>query len=222
MVDDISGPEALNEAIGEAMQAYALVETTQASIIEALLKTDYQRAHAIFYTAQNVRSRNELIETLLELEFKDALRKFWVSCSKYLLTLSQFRNAIAHWHPHMNFYGSNGPETWRVRPALGHPVLSRNFDGIEKDDFPPFLRDCAYIREELSSLIEFVRELPATLPEKFRRPIGRRNEAVLRRRRKSTAQQPPRLPSRVSGLHKGRKPSARQRRERAVARAKKR
>jgi hypothetical protein len=88
MVDDISGPEALNEAIGEAMQAYALVETTQASIIEALLKTDYQRAHAIFYTAQNVRSRNELIETLLELEFKDALRKFWVSCSKYLLTLS--------------------------------------------------------------------------------------------------------------------------------------
>jgi hypothetical protein len=63
--------------------------------------------------------------------------------------------------------GSNGPETWRVRPALGHPVLSRNFDGIEKVDFPPFLRDCAYIREELSSLIELVRELQATLPENF-------------------------------------------------------
>jgi hypothetical protein len=112
-------------AQGNAMQAYALVEGTQASIIEALLKVDFLRAHAILFAAQNARSRNELIETLLELEFAGTLRKFWASCSKYLLTLAQFRNALAHWHPYINIYTSKTEPKIRARPALAQKGSER-------------------------------------------------------------------------------------------------
>jgi hypothetical protein len=204
------------------MQAYAMVETLQASLLEAILKIDFRRAHAIFFAAQNVRARNELLQTLLELEFGSDLKTYWASCSKFLLTLAQFRNAIAHWHPFTNIYIKNDSDETKLAPALGHPVLDRNFRSIEEPDFPPFIRDCLHIREELSSLIALVRERPSSLPERFRQPIVHRNEAVLQPRRNPKAQQPQRPPSSPSVLQKGKKPSPKQRRQRALSEAMKR
>jgi hypothetical protein len=125
--DDIPSLDPIYRAIGEAMQEYARVETVQASLIEGLLKVDFQRAHAIFFAAQNVRSRSELVETLLQLEFKDAIHKYWASCSKFLLTLARFRNAIAHWHPHINIYVSGRSERTVLKHALGHPHKSERW-----------------------------------------------------------------------------------------------
>jgi hypothetical protein len=214
--DDLDIPDVnpLYRAIGESMQAYAQVERLLASVLEAILRVDFRRAHAIFFAMQNVRTRNELIETLLNLEFGGGLRKFWASCSQYLLVLARFRNAVAHWHPHINIYVSKDEMETRAKNALGHPVLDRNLGSLEEEDFPPFLKDCFYIREQLSSLVAYVRERPATLPEELQRPLARRNQAVLRRRGKPEAQRSQPMPSRQS---KRGKPSRKQRRLRALA-----
>jgi hypothetical protein len=211
--------ERLYRPIGESMQAYALVEAHQSTLFELLLKTDLRRANAIFFAIQNVRTRIELLETLLELEFGPSLQKYWASCSDFLLKLAQFRNAIAHWHPYVNIYAADGASDWKPVPALGDPVLGRNARSLEATDFPAFIRDCVRIREELSSLNTLLRERPSQLPEKFQQTIVHRNEAVLPSRRKALQPQP--LSSSPSAAPKGKKLSRKQRRDRALSEAKK-
>ena len=48
--------------MGEAMQAYADVEANLATVLGSLLKVNYQKGHVIFFSANNIRSRLELIE----------------------------------------------------------------------------------------------------------------------------------------------------------------
>jgi hypothetical protein len=207
----------LHQAVGRAIDAYARVEGTWASLLEVILKVDMLKAHTLFFAVQNIRSRNELFEELLSALFKGGLKKYWASCEQFLFKLSKFRNAAAHWHPNYNVYTGNVPEELRLEAALGHPVPGNKYPTIEVKDFPPFMDDCNYIRGELSALILLVKESPSTLPEKFQKPITRRNQALLQPRRIAKARQPRRPPSHLSARQKGRKLSAKQRRQRALA-----
>ena len=90
--------------------------------------------------------------------------------------------------------------------------LWSNLKGLEQNDFPPFLKDCLAIRQDLSSLLSLLKERPSTLPDKFQQPIIHRNEAVLRPRRTAKAPQRQRPPSKP-------KLSAAQKRARALKNA---
>jgi len=207
----------LHRAIGEAIEAYAEVETILTSLLQALLRTDCNKAHALFFAIQNIRSRNELFETLLQLEFKGALKKYWASCGSYLYKLALFRNAVAHWHPLVVITVKSETDLTGVgaQHALHHPAYA-SFKELTLDHFPPFLTDCVYIRRELSALHGIVGKQPDTLPEKFRRPIARRNLAVLQLHHSAKTPQPQRPPSRPKAAPKGQKLSAKQRRLRAL------
>jgi hypothetical protein len=74
---------------------------------------------------------------------------------------------------------------------------------------------CGFVRS-ISSLNTLIRERPSSLPEKFQKPITHPNEAVLSPRKPKT-QQPQRSPA----ARKDKKPSSKQRRERALSEAKK-
>jgi hypothetical protein len=220
---DLGQTNPLHQAVGEAIEAYAMVEANLASLLEALLGVSMIQAHAVLFAIQNIRSRNEMFQTLLaHTHFHKDIKKYWASCSKYLLMLAQFRNAIAHWHPNLNVYVNKDFSAHRLVHALGHPVPGTPIKSLEVTDLAPFLTDCQYIRQELSALTELVKNAPVALPEKFQKPITRRNQAALRQRHSAKEQQPQRPPSLGTGLHRGRKPSARQRRERALSRVKKR
>src|SRR5215475_5706925 len=117
--EEIPDPSSLHLAIGEATQAYARTEIAQATVLEGILKVDFQRAHAIFFAVQSAHARMELIETLLDLEFKGALQTFWKSCSSYLRELAKFRNAVVHWHPAVNVYVSHD----ETQAAWKHSLL---------------------------------------------------------------------------------------------------
>jgi hypothetical protein len=206
----------LHQTVGKAIASYARVERMLTLLLGALLNIDTNQAHVVFFAIQNTRSRNEMFEALLTMHFKGAVKKYWDSCGAYLLALATFRNAIAHWHPYENTHLADPAKR---EATLQHPVPESNYKSIGVDEIAPFLADCRYIQGELTMLVEAVRKsAPSTLPEKFQQPIAHRNQALLQPRRKPKAQQPQRPPSRASGLHKGRKPSARQRRERALAR----
>lgn len=62
------GPEVDNfhRLVGQAVEEYALVEDAQSRVLAAILNTETRQAKVIFFTVQNVRSRNEMFLGLLE------------------------------------------------------------------------------------------------------------------------------------------------------------
>ena len=212
----------LHSAVGEAIEAYTQVEAALARLLQSILKIDVVKAHAIFFAVLSTRARNELIEVLLQAQFNGGLTKYWGSCSTYLQKLSKFRNALAHWHPFVNVYLPSDLQlpARKVTHALGHPAYGSGYEFLEVEDIPPFLRDCAYIRGELSSLIEVVQAAPDRLPQKFLQPIRHPNQAHLPRRQKSKGSPRQQLSSQAADerkkLKKKPKLSSKQRRLRAM------
>jgi hypothetical protein len=215
------GQNALHQAVGQAIESYVRVEQHLAALLQVILKTDVLKAHAILFAIQNTRARNELFQSLLQMQLGPGIKKYWASCARFLFALSLFRNAVAHWHPHVNAYFNMNDKTKpaRVVHALGHPAIRSALKSLEVADLAPFHQDCAYIREEISALVELIKEPPGALPEKFQQLLTHRNLAVLRPRRTAKVPQPQRPPSRPSALQKGRRPSAKQRRQRALREA---
>jgi hypothetical protein len=201
----------LRVQIGESIEAYASVEAKQAFLLKSILNIDYRKACVIFFAVQNVRARGEMIQDLLGHE---RLEKYWNSCNKFLLKLAQFRNALAHWQPYSNLYEGLGGKK-HYEPALGPPTQN-GLKPLEASDFPAFIEDCDYIGTEIQKLDAMIIGGPRSWPEKFQPPAIRQNRAALRPRRIAKAPQPQRPPSKPSVLHKGRKPSAKQRRQRAL------
>jgi hypothetical protein len=199
------------------MSAYAKVEAHLARIVGDLLKVNYRKSHIIFFSVSTTRSRLELIGSLFELHLKadhlPAFRKYWGSLEAYLSKLSQFRNALAHWHPHINVYmnrAAKGPN--RFEAGLSHPVPGLKNRSIEERHVRDFIEDCVFAQEILSSVAQVTKRRPRSSPRIFRQPITRRNKADLQPPPNPKAQQPPRLPSKP-------KLSAAQRRKKALKEA---
>jgi len=211
-----STTDPLHSMVGAALEAYARVEGHLTSVLQDLIRTNSQQAHAIFFAVQNVRSRNDLFETLLLMEIGPDIRTYWASCSTFLYRLALFRNAIAHWGPLLVVYMSTkGSSTKPAERALRHPA-ARGFKPLLAEDIKPCLVDCQYMAEELSALHALVTERPSSLPERFLRRLARRNSASLQQSRSPKGPQPQRRSSRRSANPKGKKLSAKQRRLRAI------
>jgi hypothetical protein len=201
--------------IGESIEAYATVETKQAFLLATILNIDWRKACVVFFAVQNVRSRGEMVEELLGQGFDERLQKYWTSCNKFLQKLAQFRNALAHWQPYSNLYeGPNGER--HLEPALGPPTL-KNLKPLEAADLPAFVEDCEYIGGEIHKLDAMIKSGPRAWAEKFQPPAIRQNRAVLRLLRTAKELQRQRPPSKPNLLQKGRKPSRKQRRLRALS-----
>jgi hypothetical protein len=207
--------QAIRTNIGESIEAYASVEAKQAFLLATILNIDWRRACVIFFAVQNVRARGEMVEELLGQGFDERLKKYWNACNKFLLKLAQVRNALAHWQPYSNLYESPGGER-HYEPALGPPTLSE-LKPLEAGDLPAFVEDCEYIGGEIQKLDAMIKSGPRAWPERFRPPTIRPNQAVLRPRRTAKELQPRRPPSKPNFLQKGRKPSAKQKRQRALS-----
>jgi hypothetical protein len=205
----------LRVQIGESIEAYASVEAKQAFLLKSILNIDYQKACVIFSAVQNVRARGEMIHDLLGQSYDERIKKYWDFCNRFLLKLAQFRNALAHWQPYSNLYEGPGGKR-HYEPALGPPTQN-GLKPLEASDFPAFIEDCSYIGAEIQKLDAIIMSGPGSWPEKFRPPAIRQNRAVLRPRRTAKELQPQRPPSKPNFLQKGRKPSAKQRRRRALS-----
>ena len=204
----------LRQQIGESIEAYAAVEAQQAFLLKSILKVDYREACIIFSAVQNVRARGEMIQDLLARYFDRRLEKYWASCNAFLLKLARFRNALAHWQPYSNLYETPDGKR-RFEPALGPPAAN-GLKPLEARDFPAFITDCEYIQSEIQKLDAIIIGGPGAWAEKFQPPAIRQNQAVLRSRQTPKELQPHRPPSKPKPLQKGRTPSAKQRRQRAL------
>jgi hypothetical protein len=176
--------------IGRAVQEYVKVERIQSILLKEILGVDSIQARIIFFTVQNVRSRNELFGSLLTHSHGDIHDRYWNSCGKFLEKLSIFRNAIVHWHP------------LTVGPGIQNPMPGRSGRSLGAGDLPPFIFDCQCIYEELRRFVEFLTEGllddDPTSSQRFLEPIPYRNRADLQPPRKPKAQKHPPRSSRAS------------------------
>jgi hypothetical protein len=192
----------LHLAVGEAMEAYASYESSAASLIRVLLKTNYQQSMAIYFAVKSTRDRMELFENLIMLRLsarnRTKFEPFWNSVTAYLQVLTKFRNALAHWHPYVAIYeaapGGDG-QPYLYRPTLADPVSNPNGKAIHAEDIAPFVQDCKFAQGVFTQLYNLFEKKPRSLPERFQRPIGRLNQASLRPPQNSKAPQPQRKPS---------------------------
>src|SRR5262249_33174109 len=115
-------------------------------------------------------------------QYKGRFNRYWASCSKYLGKLATFRNAIAHWHPYTEIYANDAGDKLAFRQVLGHPVPGKLFQNLTENDFPAFIEDCGYIRDQLMDLSNYLvtAKRSAALPERFQRELDRQNAALLR------------------------------------------
>lgn len=195
------------KAVGDAVQSYAEVEKSQARLLQCILGVDYMQAATIFFTIQNVRSRNELFSSLTEHRYNDAYKKYWESCAAFLHTLSIFRNAIVHWHPltivYVNRSGNPANTPKDAQTAIRNPRPGRGSISLTLNEFAlPFMLDCAYIRAEVDQFSGFLRDPDGaddpTLHERFSQTLPRQNRAVLRPIQPPKEPRSPHLSSRAS------------------------
>jgi hypothetical protein len=189
----IPEPSSLHQAVGRAIDAYSRVEAEEAFLIKAILRTDIRTAYLICFAVQNTGSRIELIENLLRYKFANKFQDYWDSCAKFIRTLARFRNAIAHWHPHVQVY-SNANDEFRYVQSLRSPVPNGS-QSLREGDIPPFVEDCDNISSTIRDLSKFIASRRPSSPRRFQQPIACQNQADIQPRRSAKAPQARRKPS---------------------------
>ena len=210
---------ALRGAVGEAIEQYSQVEYLLSVLLQKVLNIPQREASITFKAVQNVRSRGNMFGDLLALRFGRKLNPHWKKCNAFLLILAEFRNAIAHWTFSAIVYKKPGGGVFIV-PGL-HSIGDDDMRPITEGDIAKFVKDCNHIEAVLNEFINLISGPPVTSQEISQIQPVRPNLAFLQRDLIPRAQQLLRSPSRPSPLQKGKKPSAKQRRQRALSVVKK-
>ena len=85
-------------ARGVAINQYAQLEQSLASLFSTLLQSDYAASSLIFYRIVNTRSRLEIMKGLQKLRYGEEYGIFLSSIWKHVVGLDNERNQIIHWH----------------------------------------------------------------------------------------------------------------------------
>jgi hypothetical protein len=170
----------IHASIGKAVEAYGKVEGAEILLIQTLLGLDYASASIVF---SNVRSRPNLIESLLDRKFENKYQKYWKSCSSFLSSLSLFRNAVVHWHPAIALYTDSKQEhVVHHEHTMMHPVVGKGFGDLRPKHFPDFIEDCEFIYQELMSFnAHLMGDADASANDKLNRGFERKSKAILPR-----------------------------------------
>ncbi len=101
--------------IGDAIQAYALLEFKLFQLLRMLLDVDPDTAAGVFYCVRNSRDRNKILKQQLILSYGDEYNRFWKSMNGLVHDLDGRRNQIVHGLLVLN-EASDPPEHIITRP----------------------------------------------------------------------------------------------------------
>lgn len=187
------GDPELHVGIGACVEAYSRVENVQTHVLAQILKINHWSAAIIFNSVQNVRSRNEMIQGLLWQSYGKKFKPYWAKCSVFLFKLSIFRNAVVHWHPHIQIVAGQQTTDYKSENVMGNPMPGKAHRSLTIRDFPLFTADCRYIEAELRDFLRYLQVIPKTEPllDKYQQPTIRLNQADLQLPQKPKAQKRP-------------------------------
>lgn len=116
-------------ARGAAIEGYAELESVMCRLIGHLLGTTWEKSAIVFYNIMNTRSRNSILESLLEETYGTRYNAYWHGTPgsrgnprvggllALIRQIDEKRNQIAHW-PNMGYRDEDWHLTYRiVRPT---------------------------------------------------------------------------------------------------------
>lgn len=175
-------------AVGKAIEKYGLAEAGQADVLKLLLKIRYDQAAVVFYSVQNIRGRNSMIQSLIETEYGEQARLAWKKFASFLQTLADVRNALVHWGTGaIVHFDEAGDVVVDTTPVLMNPTNPLGRDPLGVDFVHAFTDDCEYIWAELRKFVKLLKKTARVTshkppsPEKFQLPNLRQNLASLTR-----------------------------------------
>ena len=121
----------------KAINTYADLERSLATLFEALLGADLRKSFAVFAIILTARGRLDIINTLLKLEHGDRYKTFFDSLYLKLVGISGLRNRIIHW---ILLQSTTGGQPFKPRTDVflnEHPDIyaGGKFYKHEVDDF---------------------------------------------------------------------------------------
>src|SRR4029078_5972969 len=153
---------ALMLARAAAIQAYANVEQSLASVFSTLLQTDSIIAGIIFFRIVNARSRLTIMEEIIQYRYASTYNVFCKSGTKLLHSIDSTSNNIIHCHVVQNF--NNRPEGPLVTFTLNRPDVwaKSTSSAISESDLAPFTQKCDFISSLLGCFcLVLLNRLPA-------------------------------------------------------------
>lgn len=145
-----------------------------------MLQTDLKAAGIAFYSIQNARTRNRMVEDLLEHRHDNTYSLFWNSWNKECRRLDGIRNQVAHWHLSTT-HSVRGGIAQPSKSALKRPTYwsARDWQPISAmgpNELRGFAEECHCIAHMLGLFFHYLTEdfhgyEPQTLHDIFQQPI---------------------------------------------------
>ncbi len=156
---------------GNAVSAYANLESSLCMLFATALGVDQQRAGLVFYKITNTSSRNGILERLIKLREDQFFAPFWKSVMKLINKIDQERNEIVHWHFVTEFTDADGPHITIGDGSQGMSVLrppatlfTENKKRKTHADLETFANKCEYVTRAVN-VLNAVIGTPLSVPE---------------------------------------------------------
>ena len=94
---ELDGKQTIQLLRGEAIGAHTLIELHLCNLCQHLIQSDIEAAGIAFYSIQNARTRNNMVEKLLKLRYGNDHSHFWNSWKNECQQVDERRNSIVHW-----------------------------------------------------------------------------------------------------------------------------
>jgi hypothetical protein len=158
-------------ARANAIELYASIEQSMASMLAQLLKTDAELAGIVFFRIVNARSRNVIFESLFKKRFGQQYGEYWTSLSKIIRTLDDTRNQIIHWHVahHLSVSADGVPTSAFALIPPNFWALTETSPQIRIDDLLNFTAKCDFVYRSINMLgLELMGKLDGGTAETWR------------------------------------------------------
>lgn len=111
-----------------ALESHAALESSLVVLLGSLLRTTHDIAATVFFEITSVRSRNTMIQNLLQQRYGEKYSAYWYGKAReankkkhpglfsHITALDESRNQIVHWHP-VGMKDAHGNDDMELRPA---------------------------------------------------------------------------------------------------------
>jgi hypothetical protein len=199
-VNEMSNADPFLLLRGYAITAYATLEQSLCLLFSILTGISRDIAGIVFFKITSARSRNALVEELLQ---KNGLRQpyaaFWKDYFNKLGQLDQRRNEIVHWATvtTIDTTDQDNPRiTTSLVPAKYGVALSISMAAIKEQDMKEFIQKCDIYARACNMFTSAVLQKVEPSPDIFQQPIPDPlpdTHPLFRKRKEQRSPRPPSL-----------------------------
>lgn len=180
-IDDVKrAQDAFNIARAEAIDAYAQLEISLMFLLTLMIGRKQHHSMAILSRMNNARSRNIVIQKIVDKETTKKYRAFTNSLFKTISEVDEVRNQIVHWHMASIFSHDESTSEDRMHALIPFNPIDREPPLLYKSDIADFTWKTFFVAREASDFSSFldpdqatrVASWPQSWRDRFLQPLS--------------------------------------------------